>query len=46
MNEEDLKEVGVATLGARRKLQIAISGEFMILISNMVTNIVISNFHI
>ena len=26
MNEEDLKEVGVVKLGARRKLQIAISG--------------------
>ena len=26
MSEEDLKEVGVATLGARRKLQIAIAG--------------------
>ena len=29
MSESDLKEVGVTTLGARRKLQIAISGVFM-----------------
>lgn len=26
MTEEDLKEVGISTLGARRKLQIASSG--------------------
>lgn len=29
MTEADLKEVGVTTLGARRKLQIAISGNFL-----------------
>ena len=28
MTENDLKEIGVTTLGARRKLQIAISGQF------------------
>ena len=27
MTENDLKEIGISTLGARRKLQIAISGE-------------------
>lgn len=46
MNEEDLKEVGVTTLGARRKLQIAISGEFVVLIINMVVDIVSINFYI
>ena len=30
MTESDLKEVGVTTLGARRKLQIAISGETLV----------------
>lgn len=27
MTESDLKEIGISTLGARRRLQIAISGE-------------------
>ena len=29
MSESDLKEIGVNTLGARRKIQIAISGEYI-----------------
>jgi protein bicaudal C len=27
MSDNDLKEIGISTLGARRKLQIAISGK-------------------
>lgn len=30
MSEDDLREIGISTLGSRRKLQMAISGEYFL----------------
>ncbi len=38
MSESDLKEMGINTVGARRKLQIAISGATTIYLSCMLHN--------